>query len=182
MTGLIKNIRKIAGIGSRRLILPILLSCVDAIFNMSMFGIMIASIINLVEGTFSKDLLIMYSLILLGLFIIRAIVSSINYTQTQYRGADITADLRISLGNHIRSLNLGYFNKNSIGRLNSTLTTDIADFENVLTHSLSNFFKVIFFSLLAICFAFSINATYALVIVVVILLSTTFNGHWRQNG
>ena len=164
MISIIKIVRQVAGNKAKTLVFPIILSCIDAIFHMAMFGCMISAIIDLVGDGFTRQKLTVYSIILLGLFIVRAVLYCINYTQTQYRGADVTADLRLSLGDHIRSLNLGYFNKNSIGRMTSTLTTDIADFEHVLTHSLSSFFKVIFFSALAFIFAFSIDWIYALIL------------------
>lgn len=171
MISMIKLVREVAGAQAKKLVMPIVLSCVDSIFHMAMFSIMIITIIDLVNGSFTQPKLMMYSLILLGLFVVRAITYSINYTQTQYRGADITAGLRLSLGDHIRSLNLGYFNKNSIGRLTSTLTTDITDFEQVLTHSLSSLFKSIFFSVFALIFAFTLDWRFALIILALILIS-----------
>lgn len=171
MISIIRTVRRVAGDKAKTLILPVVLSCVDSFLQMGMFGVMILTILDLVGGVFTSEKLAAYSLVLLGLFVIRAVLYAINYTQVQYRGANITAGLRLSLGDHIRSLNLGYFNKNSIGRMTSTLTTDIADFEQVLTHSLSAFFKVIFFSVLALGFAFSVDWRYALVILAVILLA-----------
>lgn len=171
MISIIKIVRRIAEDRAKTLILPIVLSCIDSMLHMGMFSTMILTIIDLASGSFTSDKLLRYSLILLGLFLVRAVLYSINYTQVQYRGADITASLRLSLGDHIRSLNLGYFNKNSIGRMTSTLTTDIADFEQVLTHSLAAFFKVIFFSVLCLLFAFFIDWRYALIIAAVIAVA-----------
>lgn len=146
----------------KTLYMSIVLSCVDSVLHMAMFSMMMITIIELVKGVFTPQKLTLYSGVLIGLFIVRAILYSLNYTRTQFCGADIAADLRLSLGDHIRSLNLGYFNKNSIGRLMSTLTTDIADFEQILTHSLASIFKVIFFSALALAFAFMVSWQYAL--------------------
>lgn len=171
MIAFMKTLHQVAGKQTKSLILPILLSCADSILHMGMFGTMIAAIIDLVTNSFTGQKLIVYTIFLVILFVIRAVLYSFNYTQTQFRGADITANLRLSIGNHIRSLNLGYFNKNSIGRLTSTLTTDIADFEQIMTHSLASFFKVIFFSTLAIVFSFVISWKYALIILVLIVLS-----------
>jgi len=176
MITLIKTIRKVAGERSGTLVLPIVLSCIDALLHMAMFSMMILTIIRLVGQTFTMQMLRTSSIILLVLFVIRAFLYSVNYTQVQYRGADITAGLRLSLGNHVRSLNLGYFNKNSIGRLTSTLSTDIADFEQVLTHSLSNFFKIVFFSIMALVFAFTIDWKYALILLAVVILALPLMG------
>lgn len=171
MNQLIQAIKKIAGNRAKTLVPVIIMSCVDSILHMGMFGIMIGTMIELITGTFTLDHLMLYSIILIALFAARAIISAISYTQTQYKGAEITADLRLRLGNHIRKVNLGYFNQNSIGKLTSILTTDISDFEQVLTKSLSSFFKIIFFTGLAFVFAFFIDWRFAFIVAAVILIS-----------
>ena len=171
MKALITSIYRIAGKRSRKLILPIVLSCVESILHAGMFFIMILTMLDLLRKDFTQEKLILYTLSLFVIFIIRCIVTSINYVQVQYRGADISAALRLSLGNYIRELNLGYFNKNSIGKLSTTLSTDISDFEGVLTHSLSGFFKAVFFSIIAIISSFSIDWKYTIVVIAIILIT-----------
>lgn len=166
-----KMIRRVAGKNIKSLNLPIVLSCLDALLHMGMFSAMVLTIIELIGGIFTVQKLTLYSVILVLLFLVRAILFSVNYTQVQYRGADISAQQRLALGDHIRSLNLGYFNKNSIGRLMSTLTTDITDFEQVLTHSLASLIKVLFFSALALLFAFMVSWQYGLIATVLILIA-----------
>lgn len=166
-----KMIRRVAGKNIKYLYLPIVLSCLDALLHMGMFSAMVLTIIELIGGIFTVQKLTLYSVILVLLFLVRAILFSVNYTQVQYRGADISAQQRLALGDHIRSLNLGYFNKNSIGRLMSTLTTDITDFEQVLTHSLASLIKVLFFSALALLFAFMVSWQYGLIATVLILIA-----------
>lgn len=166
-----KMIRRVAGKNIKSLYLPIVLSCLDALLHMGMFSTMVLTIIELIGGIFTVQKLTLYSVILVLLFLVRAILFSVNYTQVQYRGADISAQQRLALGDHIRSLNLGYFNKNSIGRLMSTLTTDITDFEQVLTHSLASLIKVLFFSALALLFAFMVSWQYGLIATVLILIA-----------
>lgn len=166
-----KMIRRVAGKNIKSLYLPIVLSCLDPLLHMGMFSAMVLTIIELIGGIFTVQKLTLYSVILVLLFLVRAILFSVNYTQVQYRGADISAQQRLALGDHIRSLNLGYFNKNSIGRLMSTLTTDITDFEQVLTHSLASLIKVLFFSALALLFAFMVSWQYGLIATVLILIA-----------
>ena len=166
-----KMIRRVAGKKIKSLYLPIVLSCLDALLHMGMFSAMVLTIIELIGGIFTVQKLTLYSVILVLLFLVRAILFSVNYTQVQYRGADISAQQRLALGDHIRSLNLGYFNKNSIGRLMSTLTTDITDFEQDLTHSLASLIKELFFSAQALLFAFMVSWQYGLIATVLILIA-----------
>ena len=171
MITLIKTVRTVAGDKAKTLVLPIALSCADSLLHMGMFAVMIAAIINLVAGAFNAELLAFYSGALVVLFVVRAALYVTNYAQTQFRGADITADLRLSIGNHLRRLNLGYFDKNSIGQLASVLTTDVSDFEQTITTSLASFFKVVCFSVLACAFAFAINWLYGLIILAIVVAS-----------
>ncbi|EFV32940.1 ABC transporter [Eggerthella sp. 1_3_56FAA] len=171
MITLIKTVRTVAGDKAKTLVLPIALSCADSLLHMGMFAVMIAAIINLVAGAFNAELLAFYSGALVVLFVVRAALYATNYAQTQFRGADITADLRLSIGNHLRRLNLGYFDKNSIGQLASVLTTDVSDFEQTITTSLASFFKVVCFSVLACAFAFAINWLYGLIILAIVVAS-----------
>ena len=171
MISFYKTVKDVVGERMKNFILPVVLSCVDSILHMGMFCIMLTVLLELLNQSFSSDKLLICSIILLVLFVVRAILYSINYTRTQFRGADVTAHLRLSLGDHIRSLNLGYFNKNSIGRLTSTLTTDIADFEQILTHSMSSIFKVLFFSAFTLLFAFIISWQCGLALLALIILA-----------
>jgi ATP-binding cassette subfamily B protein len=169
-------IRRIAGSQTRRLILPVVFACVESLLQAAMYGAMIATILDLLAGGFTQDRLILYTLIVAATFLVRCVFTAVNYVQTQYRGAEITESLRLTLGDHIRSLNLGYFNSNSIGTLVSALTTDISDFEVVLTHSLATFFKIVFFSVVALAFSFVIDWRFALIVLAIILLSLPLMG------
>ena len=153
-----KMIRRVAGKNIKSLYLPIVLSCLDALLHMGMFSAMVLTIIELIGGIFTVQKLTLYSVILVLLFLVRAILFSVNYTQVQYRGADISEQQLLALGDHIR-------------RLMSTLTTDTTDFEQVLTHSLASLIKVLFFSALALLFAFMVSWQYGLIATVLILIA-----------
>lgn len=171
MKNFLKIVREVAGDRINALYLPLALSCADSILHMGMFSLFIVVIGKIVKNSFTMENLQLYSGILLGLFLLRAGLYSINYVRTQFLGADISANLRLSLGEHIRSLNLGFFNKNSIGRLMSNLTTDIADFEQVIAQLFTNIVKVLFFSALSMLFAFMISWQYGLIALCLVLLA-----------
>lgn len=171
MLSFYRTVKEIVGERMKGFFLPVALSCVDSLLHMGMFGIMLVVILELLSQSFTSENLLVYSIALVLLFVVRAAVYAFNYTQTQFRGADVTAFLRLSLGDHIRSLNLGYFNRNSIGRLTSTLTTDIADFEQILTHSIASVFKVLFFSAFALLFSFVVSWQCGLVFLALIALA-----------
>ncbi|MCB8816715.1 ABC transporter ATP-binding protein [Desulfosporosinus shakirovi] len=168
MISMLRCTKELLGGKSSLLIPQMLLSVIDSLLNASMFGMMILTLMDLAEDSFTMEKLKTYLMALAGLFVIRCLVLAGAGILSQCRGADISRELRLRLGNHIRCLNLGFFNKNSIGRLNSTLMTDIGDFETVLTHSICDFIKIIVFTLVALGVALVIDLKYALVIVLLV--------------
>ncbi|MDR3122210.1 MAG: ABC transporter ATP-binding protein/permease [Treponema sp.] len=162
MTGMLRRIVQVSGKESRRLALPVALSLLDSLLHLGMFAVMVTTILDLLRGDFAGNKPGVYAAVLAAMFVLRAVAGSIGYAEIQYRGSDIATALRLRLGDHIRSLNLGYFNKNSIGKLSAALTTDISDFETALTHSLSLFCKTVFFTALALIFAFGIDWRFGL--------------------
>ena len=162
MTGLLRRMMRVAGKDGRKLALPVLLSLTDSFLHMGMFAVMINTIIDLLRGDFTGGKLKVSIVLLVSIFVLRAVLGAVCYAQLQYRGSDIATALRLGLGEHLRGLNLGYFNKNSIGKLVSSLTTDLSDYETALTHGFSQFCKAVFFSVLALVFALIIDWRFGL--------------------
>ena len=69
-----KMIRRVAGKNIKSLYLPIVLSCLDALLHMGMFSAMVLTIIELIGGIFTAQKLTLYSVILVLLFLVRAIL------------------------------------------------------------------------------------------------------------
>lgn len=166
----IRNIKRIAGEQAKILRFPIIMTIIDTLFNMVMFSTLIFTLGDLLTNTFTTNKLMFYTIVCFIIFIIRCFTHSIAYVQVQYRGSDIATKLRITLGNHVRSLNLGYFNHNSIGKLTGSLTTDISDFEQVITHSLTNFVNIVVFTMLALSFSFVIDVRFTVAIAGLVIL------------
>lgn len=166
MRDMIRSIRMLSGEFTRRMISPIILSLLDSLLNSCMYGVMLLVLLDLSGGAFVAENLRRYSFMLLGVFAARCICQAIGFTQAQCLGPDIAQNLRMRLGNHIRSLNLGFFNKNSIGKLSGTLLTDISDFETIITHCLCDVVKVVSFTAFSLVFSFLIDWRFGLAITV----------------
>lgn len=100
---------------------------------------------------------------LLAAFLLRSAVASAGYTLYHMTGSDIIKGMRISLGNHLKNLYLGYFNKNSMGHLLGVMTNDIADFERIITHYLGDLIKTAFLCIYLVAMAFWLDYRLALV-------------------
>jgi len=172
MRQMVANIMKLFGKDAKRLVSPIVLSILDSLCNGVMLSMMILVMLNLSEGdVLSWNQLVIYTIVLIASFLLRCILQSVAFVQSMHGCSGAAANLRLRVGNHIRNLNLGYFNQNSIGSLAGTLTTDISDFELTLSHSLNDFIKVITFLTFTLIVVLFIDWRYAIVIVVISLIS-----------
>ena len=88
---------------------------------------------------------------------VRYLFNRVGYTGIQSQGARIIQDLRLRMGDHLRNLNLGYFNRHNIGNVINIITNDLQDFEHVLTHSTSELIKLGILSVYLLLVTFAIS-------------------------
>ena len=171
MISIIKSLHRLIGQNGIRLVPSILLSMLDSVLNSCMYGVMLFVLIDLSNGQFSAEGLKMCIIAVVIIFTLRCIVQGISFTQAQCVGPDVSHKLRISMGNHIRSLNLGFFTKNSIGKLSGTLLTDINDFETIITHCLCDVIKVTSLTILSLVIAFMLDWRFGLAVTLLVVIS-----------
>lgn len=168
MNSFLKALGRLIGKDRHRLVSPILLSVIDSVLNSCMYGVMLFALLDLADGQFTAGHLKKYTVVLFAVFVLRCMAQAIGFTQAQCTGPDISQRLRMTLGNHIRSLNLGFFNQNSIGKLTGTLLTDVNDFETIITHCLCDVVKVVSFTILALGVSFLLDWRFGLAIAILV--------------
>lgn len=166
-----RNIGTLIGKDGKRLIAPIVLSVIDSLLNSCMYGVMLFLMLDLAKGSFTSERLMWYTIFLIVIFLLRCVMQAVSFTEAQCVGPDVTHRLRLQVGNHLRNLNLGFFNRNSIGKLTGVLLTDINEFEAIVTHCLCDFIKVISFTLLSLLMAFIIHPAFGLVLTVLVVIA-----------
>lgn len=75
------------------------------------------------------------------IFILRLIIYILSYTGSQTGGADISRRIRISLGDKLKRIPLGRFTKNRTGFYINAATSEVGDYEQILTHKLADITK-----------------------------------------
>lgn len=168
---MLSDIKMLLGEDWKKLVKPIVLLSIDTIFNMFSYSMMYFVLLDLIKDELSFSKIKMYTIIMIIAFIARGIVNSIGYTGIQARGARAIEKMRISLGNHIKNINLGFFNKNSIGSLSNIMTNDLQDFEQVITHSTSDLIKTIFLSSYLLIITFFIDIQLGIIQLAVICIA-----------
>ena len=115
------------------------------------------TIVDLIPETFTLNKIIVYTAIMIVANTVRYLFNRVGYTGIQSQGARIIQDLRLRMGDHLRNLNLGYFNKHNIGNVINIITNDLQDFEHVLTHSTSELIKLGILSVYLLLVTFAIS-------------------------
>lgn len=169
MFKVIRYMKELANEDYKKLVMPIILSVFDSILNSCMYGVMLFLLLDLSTGNLDYQILKNYTLILIVIFLLRCIAQAISFTQAQCIGSDVSYKLRLRTANHLHKLYLGYFNKNSIGKLTGTLITDVNDFEAIITHCLCDIIKVISFTIISLILAFWLNITFGVVLAFLIV-------------
>lgn len=89
-------------------------------------------------------------------FIIRLISYSIGYTQGQIGGANVSRNIRLFLGDKIKKIPLTRFTKGQTGEYINVVTSNVNNYENILTHKSGDIVKNIVLSLMVILFMGSV--------------------------
>lgn len=122
----------------KNFIKSIVFSFIKGMFEMTQMGAVIAAIHALLqEHSVHKGIVyivIMMILCIIGTFF-SSYVSQISIMET---GMFMVADKRMSLGNILRNVHLGFFNNSSVGKISSVLTTTLSNVEMSAPTSLIN--------------------------------------------
>ena len=154
---MLNDIKTLSGKEFKRLKKPVFLLVIDSLFYMMNYMMFYFTIIDLITETFTLNKIIVYTVIMIAANTVRYLFNRVGYTGIQSQGARIIQDLRLRMGDHLRNLNLGYFNKHNIGNVINIITNDLQDFEHVLTHSTSELIKLGILSVYLLLVTFAIS-------------------------
>lgn len=143
-----KNIMK----KSKKLYICIILNVIEGLLSGSNCTILYFIIKEILENNLTKENLIKYSCILFGVFVLRLIIYSIAYTGGHIAGAQMTEQIRIFLGNKIKKIPLFKFTKTRTGEYINAVTSDVTNYENILTHKVGDIVKNITLVIMLIAF------------------------------
>ncbi|WP_027626127.1 ABC transporter ATP-binding protein [Clostridium lundense] len=160
---MLQDIKILFGDHSKKLRKPIILLTIDSLFNMFFYSMLYFVLLDLISSQLSFPKIKNYTIVMVIAFIARAIINAMGYTGIQARGARGIESMRISLGDHIRNINLGFFNKNSIGSLSNIMTNDLQDFEKIITHNTSDLIKTVALSAYLLIITFFIDTQLAII-------------------
>ncbi|MDO4308746.1 MAG: ABC transporter ATP-binding protein [Eubacteriales bacterium] len=92
------------------------------------------------------------SLFLAGIFILRIVIYSIAYTDNQIGGAAVSRNVRLFLGDKLKKIPLSKFTQGQTGQYINVATSDVNNYEKILTHTIGDLVKNLAFSVMLILF------------------------------
>lgn len=94
--------------------------------------------------------------LLAGIFLLRLLIYGFGYTQGQIGGAAVSKQIRLYLGDKIKKIPLSRFTQGQTGQYINTITSDVTNYEKILTHKVGDLAKNISLSLMLIVFVSTI--------------------------
>ena len=156
MIGAFRKIWDFAGSEQKNIKTSIVLALLHSIFYALQFAAVFAVLQALTDSDKSK----IYALYAFGIMAVsiagRIILNTYSQLQRVHAGYFMVANKRISIGNKLRTVPMGYFNRNNIGQLTAITTTTLTDVENtapvVLVTVLGGFINSVVFALSVLLF------------------------------
>lgn len=128
----------------------------EGLLSGSNFMVLYAVMQMLYRNEIRLNTLLMLTGALAAIYLLRLIVYSFGYTQGQIGGAKVSKNIRLYLGDKIKKIPLSRFTKGQMGEYINTITSDVSNYEKVLTHKTGDLAKNISLSAMLIIFVSTI--------------------------
>lgn len=176
MISALKKIWSFSGEEKNNMNKSIKLRFLFAIFHMLQISAIYFVIVALVE----KDTSINIAWISLGFLLIsiagRTVTNYFSQLQQTHAGYFMVANKRVSIGNKLKSVPMGYFNDNNTGQITGTTTTVLDDVENtapmVLVSILGGFINAVVFTLMIMIFEWRIGIVVVIGTIIYLLITS----------
>ena len=119
----------------------LILTVLEGLLSGSNYIVIYAVIKMLYDGSADIRNILFISCFIGAIFVIRLVIYSIGYTQSQVGGAEVSKNIRLGLGDKLRRVPLSGFTQKREGQYINIMTTDVNSYEQILTHKLAALVK-----------------------------------------
>ncbi|MEM7370747.1 MAG: ABC transporter ATP-binding protein [Bacteroidota bacterium] len=106
-----------------------------------------------------------------GLFLLQLYVAQKAMISSNEATYEMSRRIRLALGNKLQRLSLGYYKKRDPGELAAVVLQDVANFENIFGHSVTNIANAVFGTLILSSFLLWLNWTLGLSLLAALVLA-----------
>jgi ATP-binding cassette subfamily B protein len=132
------------------------LTVIEGLLSSGNFMLLYEVMRSLWNGTVAFNSILRVSGILALVFALRLVLYSIGYTQGCIGGAAVSRQVRLFLGDKIKRIPLSEFAQGNVGQYINTMTSDVNNYEKILTHKTGDLIKNITLSVMLIVFTTTI--------------------------
>ena len=173
-----KKIWRFAGKEQSNVIKSIVLNFFGAVFHMLQIGAIFFAIQGIVNNNADKNTIFLCLAMIIASIIGKIIIQYFSQLQQTHAGYFMAANKRISIGQKIKRIPMGFFNQSSLGNLTGICTTVLSDVEMtapmVLVGTLGGFITTVVFLIYMLVFDWRIGSiAIATVILYCIITSVT---------
>jgi subfamily B ATP-binding cassette protein MsbA len=166
-----------------RMTLAILALLISTAFGLA-FPLVIMRLLDSATKAKSFGPLNNLALLLVGIFLMQAVFTSLQSYLLSYIGEHIVFDLRSSLYNQLQSLSLSFYSSRRVGDIVSRLSSDVTQMRSMLTNNLTSFLSQVLTLVGSIIIVLMLNARLTLFILalvpVLILVAAVFGNRVQK--
>ncbi|MDO5548566.1 MAG: ABC transporter ATP-binding protein [Eubacteriales bacterium] len=125
---------------------------------------------HLLNGTVTAQVIQQIAGMLAVIFVLRLAIYSTGYVKVQIGGAAVSMRLRLFLGDKFKRIPLARFTQGQVGQYVNTMTSDVANYEKILTHDSGNIAKNVTLSAVLVGFTCVVYLPAGLILLAAVLL------------
>lgn len=94
------------------------------------------------DGGVSFTQILHLTIIVAVLFALRLLIYATSYTNSQIGGSEVSRNIRIAIGDKLKRMPLSLFTKNRTGFYINAATSEVGDFEQIITHKIASIIQL----------------------------------------
>lgn len=162
---------KLAGNKKKSLIASIILSIISSVFATLIYYMLYKVIIILIDTKIQYEDLWNISKYITIFVIINIISSVLSGILSHVAAFNILYQVRIKVCNHLPKLNMGFFNKNTIGEIKKTVNEDVEKLELFIAHQLPDLVTAMISPVFIIGIMIYFNTVLGIIMVIPVILA-----------
>ena len=142
----------------------------EGLLSGSLFMLLYSVMRFLWDGQFDMNRVLVLTGVIAFIFLLRILIYSYGYTKAQIGGAKVSKNIRLFMGDHLKRIPLSRFTQGQTGDYINTITSDVNNYEKILTHKIGDIAKSFALSLMLIVFVMTIYFPAGLILLIADLL------------
>ena len=142
----------------------------EGLLSGSLFMLLYSVMQFLWSGQFDMNRVLVLTGVIAGIFLLRILIYSYGYTKAQIGGAEVSKNIRLFMGDHLKRIPLYRFTIGGIGDYINIITSDVNNYEKILTHKIGDLAKSFSLSLMLVVFVMTIYVPAGIILLTADLL------------